>query len=74
MNHSNRQLGRIHLALIDSVGKSAIDPEDRAVWELLDATMAHEATANQSKQNQILLHQHWLRCTQLQSGHECHQL
>ena len=74
MNHSNRQLGRIHLALIDAVGRSAIDPEDRAIWEMLDATMAHEATANQSKQDQILLQQHWLRCTQLQSSHECHQL
>jgi hypothetical protein len=74
MNHSNRQLGRIHLALIDSVGKSAIDPEDRAIWEMLDATMAHEATANRSKQDQTLLQQHWLRCTQLQSSHECHQL
>lgn len=61
MNHSNRQLGRIHLALIDAAGRSAIDPEDRAIWEMLDATMAHEATANQSKQDQILLQQHWLK-------------
>ena len=74
MNHSNRQLGRIHLALIDAAGRSAIDPEDRAIWEMLDATMAHEAAANQSKPDQILLQQHWLRCTQLQSSQECHQL
>lgn len=61
MNHSNRQLGRIHLALIDAVGRSAIDPEDRAIWEMLDATMAHEATANRSKQDQTLLLQHWFK-------------
>ena len=74
MNHSDRQLGRIHFALIDAVGRSVIDPEDRAVWEMLDATVAHEASANQFKQDQTLLQQHWLRCTQLQSSHECHQL
>ena len=74
MNHSNRQLGRIHLALIDAAGRSAIDPEDRAIWEMLDATMAHECTDNQVKRDQTLLQQHWLRCTQRQSSHECHQL
>jgi hypothetical protein len=74
MNHSDRQLGRIYFALIDAVGKSVIDPEDRAVWEMLDATMAHESAANQFKQDQTLLQQHWLRCTELQSSHECHQL
>lgn len=74
MNHPDRQLGRIQLALIEATVRSAIDPEDRAVWEMLDITMAHEAAAKQLKQDQTLLQQHWLRCTQMQSIHECHQL
>jgi hypothetical protein len=44
MNPSDRQLGRLNLILTDATGKSAIEPEDRAIWEMLDATMAQEAS------------------------------
>jgi hypothetical protein len=40
----------------------------------LDATTAQEIDAVKLRQDQTLLQQHWLRCTQLQSSHECHQL
>ena len=43
MNLCDRQIGRLNFVLTDAIGKSAIEPEDRAIWEMLDATMAREA-------------------------------
>lgn len=43
MNLCDRQIGRLNFVLTDAIGKSAIEPEDRAIWEMLDATMAQEA-------------------------------
>ena len=45
MNICDRQIGRLNLVLTDAIGKSAIEPEDRAIWEMLDATMAQEAAS-----------------------------
>lgn len=46
---SDRQLGRLNLVLTDATAKSAIEPEDRAIWEMLDATMAQEAISAPAK-------------------------
>lgn len=74
MNLSDRQLGRLNLVLRNATAKFGGEPEDRAIWEILDATTAQEVAADKLRQDQTLLQQHWLRCTQLQSSHECHQL
>jgi hypothetical protein len=49
MNLCDRQIGRLNLVLTDAIGKSAIEPEDRAIWEMLDATMAQEAASSPAK-------------------------
>lgn len=46
---SDRQLGRLNLVLTDAAGRSTIEPEDRAIWEMLDATMAQEAASSPAK-------------------------
>ena len=47
---SDRQLGQLNLVLTDATGRSAIEPEDRAIQKMLDATMAQEAAAPEQRQ------------------------
>ena len=49
MSPSDRQLGRPNLILTDATGKSAIEPEDRAIREMLDVTMAQESESAPAK-------------------------
>lgn len=49
MSPSDRQLGGQNLILTDATGKSAIEPEDRAIREMLDATMAQESESAPAK-------------------------
>lgn len=49
MSLCDRQLGRLNLVLTDATGKSAIEPEDRAIWEMLDATIAQEVASTTAK-------------------------
>lgn len=49
MNLCDRQIGRLNLVLTDAIGKSAIEPEDRAIWEMLDATIAQEEASSPAK-------------------------
>lgn len=61
MNLSDRQLGRLNLVLRDATAKFGGEPEDRAIWEILDATTAQEVAADKLRQDQTLLQQHWIR-------------
>ena len=47
---SDRQLGQLNFVFTDATGRSAIEPEDRAIQKMLDATMAQEAAAPEQRQ------------------------
>ena len=49
MSTSDRQLGQPNLILTDATGKSAIEPEDRAIREMLDASIAQESASAPTK-------------------------
>jgi hypothetical protein len=46
MNLCDRQIGRLNLVLTNAAGRSAIEQEDRAIWEMLDATIAQEEASS----------------------------
>ena len=47
---SDRQIGQLNFVLTYATGRSAIEPEDRAIQKMLDATMAQEAAVPEQRQ------------------------